>query len=66
MVENPESRLIDAYRDIHIYAKLMNFFIAKSIQGQAYLPSNEENEIIQKGDDNFSDLKKNESNQDDT
>ena len=45
----------------------MNFFIAKSIQGQAYLPSNEENEkIIQKGDDNFSDLKKNESNQDDT
>ena len=45
---------------------LMNFFIAKSIQGQAYLPSNEENDIIQKGDDNFSDLKKNESNQDDT
>lgn len=46
---------------------LMNFFIAKSIQGQAYLPSNEENEkIIQKGDDNFSDLKKNESSQDDT
>ena len=45
---------------------LMNFFIAKSIQGQAYLPSNEENDIIQKGDDNFSDLKKNESNQNDT
>ena len=34
---------------------LMNFFIAKSIQGQVYLPSNEENEkkIIQKGDDSF-------------
>ena len=29
---------------------LMNFFIAKSIQGQAYLPSNEENEkIIKRG-----------------
>ena len=28
---------------------LMNFFIAKSIQGQAYLPPNEENDIIQKG-----------------
>ena len=45
---------------------LMNFFIAKSIQGQAYLASNEENEIIQNGDKNFSDLKKNESSQDDT
>ena len=46
--------------------ELMNFFIAKSIQGQAYLASNEENEITQNGDKNFSDLKKNESNQDDT
>ena len=45
---------------------LMNFFIAKSIQGQAYLPSNEKNENIQKQDENASDLKKNESNQDDT
>lgn len=45
---------------------LMNFFIAKSIQGQAYLPSNEKNENIQKQDENSSDLKKNESNQDDT
>ena len=46
--------------------ELMNFFIAKSIQGQAYLASNEENEITQNGDKNFSDLKKNESSQDDT
>lgn len=45
---------------------LMNFFIAKSIQGQAYLPSNEENENFQKEDENSSDLKKSESNQDDT
>ena len=45
---------------------LMNFFIAKSIQGQAYLPSNEENENFKKEDENSSDLKKSESNQDDT
>ena len=45
---------------------LMNFFIAKSIQGQAYLPSNEENENFQKEDENSSDQKKSESNQDDT
>ena len=46
--------------------ELMNFFIAKSIQGQAYLPSNEENENFKKEDENSSDLKKSESNQDDT
>tara|TARA_B100001027_G_C16211435_1_gene305317 strand:+ start:267 stop:524 length:258 start_codon:yes stop_codon:yes gene_type:complete len=45
---------------------LMNFFIAKSIQGQAYLPSNEENENFKKEDENSSDQKKSESNQDDT
>ena len=45
---------------------LMNFFIAKSIQGQAYLPSNEENENFKKEDENSSDLEKSESNQDDT
>ena len=46
--------------------ELMNFFIAKSIQGQAYLPSNEENENFKKEDENSSDLEKSESNQDDT
>ena len=44
---------------------LMNFFIAKSIQGQAYLPGTEENENFKKEDNNSSDLK-NESNQNDT